>query len=55
MRNLAVAQAKDRLKYAYTRGGSYRPKPRQNRVGNLVYVNRRATDTLDSSACQVIL
>ena len=55
MRNLAVAQARDRLRYAYTRGGTYRPRPKQYWVGDFVYVNRRATDTLDCSANQVIL
>ena len=55
MRNLAVAQARDRLRYAYTRGGSYRPKPKQYRVGDFVYVKRRATDTLDCSPSLVIL
>ena len=47
MRNLAVASARDRLRYAYTRGGSYSPKPKQYRVGNFVYVKQRATDTVD--------
>ena len=55
MRNLAVAQARDRLKYAYTKGGSYRPKPKQYQVGDFVYVKRRATDTLDCSASLLIL
>ena len=55
MRNLAVAQARDRLRYAYTRGGSYRRKLKQYRAGDFVYVKRRATDTLDCSAGQVIL
>ena len=55
VRNLAAAKAKDRLRYAYTKGGSYTPKPKQFRVGDLVYVKRRATDTLDCSACQVML
>ena len=55
MRNLATAQAKDRLRYAYTRGGTYGPKPKQYRVGDFVYVKRRATDTLDSSASPIIL
>ena len=54
-RNLGIAQAKDRLRYAYTRGGSYRHKPKLDRVGDFVYVKRRATDTLDCSASQVIL
>ena len=47
MRNLAIALAGHRLRYAYTRGGSYRPKPKQYRVGDFVYVKRRSTDTLD--------
>ena len=28
MKNLGIAQARDRLRYAYTRGGTYRPKPK---------------------------
>ena len=55
MRKMSVAQARDRLRYAYTKGGSYRPKPKQCQVGDFVYVKRRATDTLDCSASQVIL
>ena len=46
MRNLAVALARDRLRYAYIRGGSYRPKPKKYRVGDFVYVQRRVTDTV---------
>ena len=55
MRNLAVEQARDRLRYAYTKGGSYRPKPKQYRVGDFVYVKRKATSTLDCGASHVIL
>ena len=55
MRNLGISHARDRLRYAYTRGGSYRPKPKQYWVGGFVYVKRRATDTLDCSASHVIL
>ena len=55
MRNLAVVKARDRLRYAYTRGGSYRPKPKQYRVGDFVYVKRKATNTVDCSDSQVIL
>ena len=43
------------MRYAYTRGGSYRPKPKQYRVGDFVYVKRRAADTLDCSASHVIV
>ena len=46
VRNLAAAKAKDRLRYAYTKGGSYTPKPKQYEVGDFVYVKRRATNTL---------
>ena len=55
VRNLGVAQARGRLRYAYTRGGSYTPKPKQYWVGDFVHVKRRATDTLDCSSSQVIL
>ena len=55
MRNFVVAQARDRLRYAYTRGGSYMPQPKQYRVGDFVYVKRRATDTVECIASQVIL
>ena len=55
MRNVAVAKARDRLRYAYTGVGFYRPKLKQNWVGDFVYVKRRATNTLDCSASQVIL
>ena len=54
MRNLAVAHARDRLRYAYFWGGSYRPKPKLYPVEDFVYVKRRATNTSDCSASQVI-
>ena len=55
MKNLAIVQARDRWRYAYPRGGTYRPKPKLYRVGDFVYVKRRATDTLDYSASPIIL
>ena len=55
MRNLAVAQARDRLRYAYTRGESYKPKPKQYWVWNFVYVKRGTINTLDCSASHVML
>ena len=55
IRNPGTAQARDRLRYAYTRGGSYRPKPKQYRVGDFVYVKQKATDRLECSASHVIL
>ena len=42
-------------RYAYTRGGTYLSKLKQYRVGDIVYVKRRATDTLDCSASPIIL
>ena len=47
IRNLATAQARDQLRYAYTGGGTYTPKPEQYRVGDFVYVKRKSIDTLD--------
>ena len=38
MRNLAVAHAKDRLRYAYTWEKSNMPKPKQYQVKDFVYV-----------------
>ena len=55
MKNLSIAQARDRLRYAYTQGGTYWPKPKQYRVWDFVYVKWRATDTLDCSASPIIL
>ena len=55
MRNLEITRARDGLRYAYTRGGSYGPKPKQYRVGDFVYVKRKATNTLDCGASHVIL
>ena len=35
IRNLTVAQARDRVRHAYTKGESYRPRPKQYWVGGL--------------------
>ena len=55
MKNLATKKARDRLRYAFTRGGTYRPIPKQYRVGDFVYVKRRTTDMLESTASPIIL
>ncbi len=38
MENLYIAQHWDTLRYAYTWGGSYKPKVRQFDVGDFVYL-----------------
>jgi hypothetical protein len=40
MENLSIAQHRDTLRYAHTRGGSYKPKVRQFDVGDFVYLQR---------------
>jgi len=35
--NMSIAQHRDTLRYAHTRGGSYKPKVRQFDVGDFVY------------------
>ncbi len=37
MENLSIAQHRDTLRYAHTRGGSYKPKVKQFDVGDFVY------------------
>jgi len=55
MENLAIAQHRDTLWYAYTRGGSYKLKVRQFNVGDFVYLQRQPNDTLDTSTSRTIL
>jgi hypothetical protein len=38
MENLSIAQHRDTLRYAHTRGGNYKPKMRQFYVGDFVYL-----------------
>jgi hypothetical protein len=38
MENLSIAQHQDTLRYAHTRGGSYKPKVRQFDVSDFVYL-----------------
>ena len=47
MRNLQIAQHRDQLRYATTRGGSYRPRQRKFEVHDYVYVRRQQQTTLD--------
>ena len=55
MENLSIAQHRDTLRYAHTRGGSYKPKVRKFDVGDFVYLQRQPNDTLDTSTSRVIL
>jgi hypothetical protein len=38
MENLSIAQHRDTLRYAHTRGGNYKLKGRQFDVGDFVYL-----------------
>jgi hypothetical protein len=55
MENLSIAQHRNTLRYAHTRGGSYKPKVRQFDVGDFVYLLRQPNDTLDTSSGHIIL
>lgn len=55
MANLRIAQHRDSLRYAYTRSGSYRPKPRKFEVGDFVYLQRQVQDTLEPATARLIL
>jgi hypothetical protein len=55
MDNLSIAQHRDTLRYAHTRGGSYKLKVRQFDVGDFVYFQRQPNDTLDTSSGRTIL
>ena len=55
MRNLQIAQHRDQLRYATTRGGSYRPRQRKFEVGDYVYVRRQQQTTLDTGTSPHIL
>jgi hypothetical protein len=52
---LSIAQHQDTLRYAHTRGGSYKPKVRQFDVGDFVYLQRQLNDTPDTSSSHTIL
>ena len=55
MNNLQIAQHRDQLRYATTRGGSYRPRQRRFEVGDYVYVRRQQQTTLDTGTSPRIL
>jgi len=55
MENLSIAQHRNTLRYAHTRGGNYKPKVRQFDVGDFVYLQRQPNDTLDIFSGRTIL
>jgi hypothetical protein len=55
MENLSIAQHQDTLRYAHTRGGSYKPKVRQFDVGDFVYLQWQPNDTLDTFSGRTFL
>jgi hypothetical protein len=55
MENLSIAQHRNTLRYAHTRGGNYKPKVRHFDVGNFVYLQRQPNDTLDTFSSHIIL
>jgi hypothetical protein len=55
MENLSIAQHRNTLWYAHTRGGNYKPKVRQFDVGDFVYLQQQLNDTLHTSSSCTIL
>jgi hypothetical protein len=55
MEKLSIAQHRNTLWYAHTRGGNYKPKVKQFDVGGFVYLLRQPNDTLDTSSNCTIL
>jgi hypothetical protein len=55
MENFSIAQHRDTLRYAHTRGGSYKPKVKQFDIGDFVYLQRQPNDILDTSSSHIIL
>lgn len=55
MESLAIAQHRDQLRYAYTQGGTWRPKVQKFQPGNYVYLPHTPSTTLDVNSNRVIL
>jgi hypothetical protein len=53
--NLLIAQHRDKLRYAHTRSGHFKPKQHRFEVGDLVYLCRQPADSLDSKVGRLIL
>jgi hypothetical protein len=52
---MSITQHRNTLRYAHTRGGSYKPKVKQFDVGDFVYLQQQPNDTLDTSSDRIIL
>ncbi len=55
MEKLSIAQHRDTLWYAHTRGGNYKPKVKQFDVDDFVYLWWQLNDTLDTSSSHTLL
>jgi hypothetical protein len=55
MENLSIAQHRNTLQYAHTRGGNYKPRVKQFDVGDFVYLQWQPNDTLNTSSGRTIL
>ena len=55
MHNLHIAQHRDKLRYATTRGGSYRPRQLKFEVGDYIYIRRQTQTTLDTGTSPRVL
>jgi hypothetical protein len=55
MENFSIAQHWNTLRYAHTRGGSYKPKVKQFDVGDFVYLQQQFNDILDIFSRHIIL
>ena len=55
LKNLAIAQHRNTLRYTRIRSGAYRPQLQQFKVGDYVYLQREAPTTLDVKARRTIL
>lgn len=53
--NLQIAQHPNTLTHVYTRSDSYKPKVRQDEVGDFVYLQRKSNDTLNTSTSRTHL
>lgn len=53
--NLAIAQHRDTLRYAYTRSGDFKPKLKRFDVGDLVYLRRESTNSMEPDRGRIIL
>jgi hypothetical protein len=55
MENFSITQHRNTLRYAHTRGGSYKPKVKQFDVGDFVYLQQQPNDIFDTSFSRTIL